>query len=175
MHRVLGEVLRWRDELQARYRNPQFQVPVPTINLGRIHGGDNPNRICGHCELEIDIRQLPGMELPALREELEQRLRGLLQASGLQLELARLFPGIPAAETPAAAAIVQTAEELTGHPAEAVAFATEAPYFAQLGLQTLVLGPGNIDQAHQPDEYLALDRVGPYVQILRSLIQRFCL
>ena len=175
MHRVLGELLHWRGELQARYRNPQFEVPVPTLNLGHIHGGDNPNRICAYCELQIDIRPLPGMELDSLRAELEQRLRSLLKDSGLQLEISRLFDGIPAVETPAAAPIVQAAEALTGCPAGAVAFGTEAPYFNQLGMQTLVLGPGDIDQAHQPDEYLALKRIQPYVDLLRSLIDRFCL
>ena len=87
----------------------------------------------------------------------------------------RLFDGIPAHETPATAPIVQAAERLTGHPAEAVAFGTEAPYFDRLGMQTLVLGPGDIDQAHQPDEYLALERIRPYVELLRSLIGRFCI
>jgi len=43
MHQVIGELLRWRTELQARYRNPLFEVDVPTLNLGRIHGGDKPN------------------------------------------------------------------------------------------------------------------------------------
>jgi len=175
MHRVLGEILRWRQELQAKYHNPLFRVPVPTLNLGHIHGGDNPNRICAHCELQIDLRPLPGMELEALRFELEQRLGTLLQDSGLTLELVRLFDGIPPHETPAEAAIVQASERLTGHPAEAVSFGTEAPYFDRLGMQTLVLGPGDIDQAHQPDEYLALERIPPYVELLRSLIGEFCI
>ncbi len=175
MHRVLGEILCWRGELQAKYRNPLFKVPVPTLNLGHIHGGDNPNRICGHCELQIDIRPLPGMELETLRADLARRLGTLLQGSGLALEMVRLFDGVPAHETPATAPIVQAAERLTGYPAEAVAFGTEAPYFDRLGLQTLILGPGDIDQAHQPDEYLALERINPYVQLIRSLIGRFCL
>ena len=42
-------------------------------------------------------------------------------------------------------------------------------------MQTIILGPGDIDQAHQPDEYLALERLDPMVKILRDLIQRFCL
>ncbi len=175
MHRVLGEILRWREELQGRYRNPLFKVPVPTINLGHIHGGDNPNRICAHCELQIDIRPLPGMALDDLRAEMAQRLGQLLQGSGLELEIVRLFDGIPAVETPASAPIVRAAEQLTGHSAEAVDFGTEAPYFNAMGMQTLVLGPGDIDQAHQPDEYLALDRIPPYVELLRGLIRRFCL
>jgi acetylornithine deacetylase len=175
MHKVLGEILRWRGELQQRYRNPLFKVPVPTLNLGHIHGGDNPNRICAHCELQIDIRPLPGMDLDELRGEMTQRLEQVLLGSGLELEIARLFEGIPPVETPATAAIVQAAEQLTGHSAEAVAFGTEAPYLNSLGMQTLILGPGDIDQAHQPDEYLALERIDPYVELLRGLIRRFCL
>ncbi|MFA5677304.1 MAG: M20/M25/M40 family metallo-hydrolase, partial [Pseudomonas sp.] len=56
-----------------------------------------------------------------------------------------------------------------------VAFATEGPYLNQLGLQTVILGPGDIAQAHQPDEYLAMDRIDPMVKVLRELIVRFCL
>jgi acetylornithine deacetylase len=69
---------------------------------------------------------------------------------------------------------VRAAERLTGHTAEAVAFGTEAPYLDRLGTETLVLGPGDIDQAHQPDEFIALDRVQPTVDLLRQLIDRFC-
>jgi acetylornithine deacetylase len=175
MHRVIGDVLQWRDALQGRYRNRSFKVPVPTLNLGYVHGGDNPNRICGQCELQFDLRPLPGMDLDALRQELRERLERLLRGSGLGLEIRSLFGGIEAMETPASAPIVRAAEELTGRPAEAVAFGTEAPYFRELGMETLVLGPGDIAQAHQPDEYLAVDRLDPYTALLRSLVERFCL
>ncbi len=175
MYKVLGEIMRWREELQSRYRNPLFAIPVPTINLGHIHGGDNPNRICGHCELQIDIRPLPGMDLLELHSDMHKRLSALLRDSGLKLEVVSLFDGIPAVETPAGAPVVQAAEALTGHPAEAVAFGTEAPLFNDMGMQTVVLGPGDVAQAHQPDEYLALERIPPYVEIIRGMIRRFCL
>ena len=110
----MGELLRWRAELQARYRNPLFEVEVPTLNLGRIHGGDNPNRICADCELHIDIRPLPGMTLADLRDELHGRLGRLLAEGALQLSFTPLFEGIEAMETPATAAIVRATEELTG-------------------------------------------------------------
>ncbi|MCU0767607.1 MAG: acetylornithine deacetylase [Gammaproteobacteria bacterium] len=174
MHRVIGELLAWRAELQARHRNPLFRVAVPTLNLGHVHGGDNPNRICGQCELHFDIRPLPGMDLDALRGEIERRVGQALADSGLHFERRALFGGIPAAETAATADVVQAAERLTGHDAEAVAFGTEAPYLNQIGLQTIVLGPGDIAQAHQPDEYLALDRVRPMQEILRGLVRQFC-
>lgn len=175
MHRVIGEILHWRAELQSRHRNPLFDVQVPTLNLGHIHGGDNPNRICGECELQIDLRPLPGMPLEGLRDELAGRLQQLVQGSGLKLEIETPYPGTPALETPADSLIVRAAEELTGCPAEAVAFGTEGPYFQQLGMQTLILGPGDIDQAHQPDEYLELSRLQPMIELIRSLVGRFCL
>lgn len=174
MHKVLGELLAWRTELQAKHRNPAFAVPVPTLNLGHIHGGDNPNRICGECELHIDLRPLPGMDQQALRADLRERLEAGLAGSGLTLDIQSLFDGIPAMETPAQSAIVRAAEQLSGTSAEAVAFGTEAPYLNALGMETLVMGPGHIDQAHQPDEYIALDQLRPGIDLLRALIQRFC-
>ncbi|HHW75876.1 MAG TPA: acetylornithine deacetylase [Xanthomonadaceae bacterium] len=174
MYRVIGELLRWRTELQARHRNPLFEVAVPTLNLGRIHGGDNPNRICADCELHIDIRPLPGMALAELRKTLHERLEWLLADSGLKLSFEPLFPGIEALETPATAAIVRAAEELTGVPAGVVGFGTEGPYLNALGMETVILGPGSVDCAHQPDEFLPLATLQPTLELLRGLIGRFC-
>jgi len=175
MHEIITEILRWRDDLQQEHRNPLFEVAVPTLNLGHIHGGDNPNRICAECDLHIDLRTLPGMVLGELRSTLDSRLRPLSERRGLAFEMVSLFPGVEALETPATAAIVQSAETLTGQTAQAVAFATEGPYFNQIGMQTLILGPGDIEQAHRPDEYIRLDRLRPTVDLLQSLIKRFCL
>jgi acetylornithine deacetylase len=175
MHKVLGELLAWRGELQASHNDPRFAVPVPTLNPGAIHGGDNPNRICAHCELHFDLRALPGMDLDALRRSLDERLAALLSGGALRVERRSLIDGTPAMQTPADSAIVRAAETLTGHPAEAVAFCTEGPYLNALGMDSIILGPGDIAQAHQPDEYLALDRIEPTVALLRGLIKRFCM
>ena len=175
MHKVIAELLIWRDELQQQYKNGLFEVPVPTMNLGHIHGGDNPNRICGACELHIDIRPLPGMDLQSLRKELNTRLQKVMPDHGFKLETLPLFSGIPAMETPAESALVKAAEKLTGETSGTVAFGTEAPYLTELGIDTIVLGPGNIDQAHQPDEYLDLDRIEPTVELLRKFIYQFCI
>ena len=175
MHRVIAEIIAWREQLQQRYSNAMFEVEVPTLNLGHIHGGDNPNRICGQCELQFDIRSLPGMQLEELRGEIKQRLDLLLKDSGLKLEMESPFSGIPAMETPAMAEIVKASEALTGHSAQAVAFGTEAPYFNDMGMETIILGPGSIDQAHQPDEYLQLNQLKPMISILQDLIRRFCI
>ncbi len=170
MYQVIGELLRWRNQLQNEYNNSAFQIPVPTMNLGHIHGGDSPNRICADCELHIDLRPLPGMELTELRSTLRNHVRKILHNSNLSIEFNQLFSGIPAMETPADADIVKVAERLTKHPAESVAYGTEAPYLQALGMQTIILGPGDIEQAHQPDEFIAIDRLQPMIDILKQLI-----
>ena len=148
---------------------------MPTLNLGHIHGGDNPNRICADCELQLDLRPLPGMQIDELRAELHHRTCQALADSGIKVHFEALFDGIPAMETPADADIIRLAERLTGHAPGAVAFGTEAPYLSRLGMETVVLGPGNIEQAHQPDEYLALDTLNPTVNLLKELIKSVCI
>ncbi|MET0109798.1 MAG: acetylornithine deacetylase [Candidatus Thiodiazotropha sp.] len=175
MYQALGEVIQWRSELQQRYQNQAFKVAFPTINLGHIHGGDNPNRICGQCELQFDLRQLPGMSLDNLRGELRQRLSKRLHDADLNWELTPVFDGIPAMETPRETAIVQAVEQLTGAESGAVAFATEGPFFNSMGMQTVICGPGSIEQAHQPDEYLPLKHIQPAINLIQSLIRQFCL
>jgi len=175
MQQAMGALLEFRTELQSCHCNPLFHVPVPTMNFGYIHGGDNPNRICGHCELHIDVRPLPGMNMLELRDMLKERLGQAVTIPGLSLAVEPLFAGTPPMETPADSPLVRATEALTGHAAEAVPFGTEGPYLRELGMDVVVLGPGDIAQAHQPDEYLALDRIPPTLDLLRALIQRFCL
>lgn len=175
MHQVIGELMKWREELQTKHTNPFFEIPVPTMNFGHIHGGDNPNRICGHCELHIDIRPLPGMKLEDLRAELKARLEKLLKNQQIKLETIPLFDGIAAVETSAESELVKMCEQLTNHAASSVAFGTEAPYYQQMGMDTVILGPGSIDQAHQPDEFIELASINPTVDILKQLIGKFCL
>ncbi len=175
MHGAISALLAWRAELQRAHHDSAFRVPVPTLNLGHIHGGDNPNRICGECELHIDLRPLPGMDLQALRSTLAARMQQAVADAGYELRIESLFSGTPAMETEADSPLVRAAERLTGVPAEAVAFGTEGPYFRALGMDTIILGPGDIDQAHQPDEYLALDRIAPMIELLRRLIHELCI
>ena len=175
MHKVIGELMLWRDELQSKYHNPMFEVPVPTMNFGHIHGGDNPNRICGSCELQIDIRPLPGMKIDDLRDEMQLRLKNVLLNTGITFKTVALFDGVDAVETSSTSEIVQLAEKMTNTEAKAVAFGTEAPYYNSLGLESIVMGPGSIKQAHQPDEYIELKSLNPATDIIRQLIHHYCL
>ncbi|WP_415753836.1 acetylornithine deacetylase [Pseudomonas leptonychotis] len=175
MQDVMLELRDLRAQWQRDFNNPQFSMPLPTLNFGCIHGGDNPNRICGQCSLEFDLRPLPGMQPEALRAAIRQKLQPLAEQHQVKIDYAPLFPSVPPFEQNADAELVRVAERLTGHTATSVAFATEAPYLQQLGCETLVLGPGDIDCAHQPGEYLDMSRLEPTVQLLRKLIGHYCL
>lgn len=175
MHAAIGELLALRGQWQKEFSNPLFNVPQPTLNLGCIHGGDNPNRICGQCALEFDLRPLPGMDPEQLRAAIRSKLQPLAEQRGVRIDYGPIFPGVPPFEQAADSELVRLAERLTGQAAEAVAFGTEAPYLQQLGCETIVLGPGDIACAHQPDEYLDLARIAPTVELLRQLIGHYCL
>ena len=175
MHLVMADLMAFRAELAQRYEHPLFSLPVPTLNLGCIHGGDSPNRICGSAELHFDLRMTPGADNATVRGEISERLAGIAATTGLEIELRSLIEDVAPFEQPADSELVALAETLTGHSAEAVAYATEAPFMQELGMETLVLGPGSIDRAHQPDEYLAMDEIRPAVELLQKFIAHYCL
>lgn len=175
MNQVMNELLSLRQELQTKYRNPAFAVQTPTLNLGCIHGGDGANRICGECELHFDLRLLPGMDNNELRTAIQQRLTPIAESSGTDIVFSSLFEGVDPFGEDEQSLLIKTCAELTGNASDSVAFATEAPFMQQLGMQTVVLGPGSINQAHQPDEFIPLNQIEPAVKLVRGLIERFCL
>lgn len=174
MHRVMTALLQWRQELQARYVDDAYVVPVPTMNLGRIHGGDSPNRICAECELSLDLRMMPGMDAEELRAQLRDQVRKTLRDSGLKLEFTSKVDIVPPMLTPLESDIVGMCEKATGNKAACVTFGTEGPFFNDMGISTVILGPGDIDVAHQPNEYLQIDRIEPMITILSRLLMHFC-
>jgi len=174
MHLVLGELLTLQRELAERYRNTAFAIPQPTLNFGHIHGGDSPNRICGCCELHIDLRPLPGQRADELLAMLNHRLAGIRTQYPGSIEIFDLHEPLPGYACSPHSELALTAEQLTGNKLEAVNYCTEAPFIQELGCDTLVLGPGHIAQAHQPDEYLDLSFVKPTARLLQGMIQKFC-
>jgi acetylornithine deacetylase len=174
MTQVMSELINMRGELQLKYRNAGFAVQTPTLNLGCIHGGDGANRICGECELHFDLRLLPGMDNEELRAAIQNRLTPIAEASGTDIVFSSLFEGVEPFDEPSESELVKVCEQLTGNTSGSVAFATEAPFMQQLGMQTVVLGPGSINQAHQPDEFISIDQIEPAVKIVQELIRKFC-
>ena len=175
MHYVMSELMLFRQQLKANYRDASFVIDYPTMNFGCIHGGDNPNRICGRCELEFDLRALPGMSNQALMAEIAAILPRIEEKTGTIIQLNSLFPDVPSFYTSVESDIIKACEALTHRQASTVAFATEGSFLNQMGMETLILGPGSIDQAHQPNEFMALDQIQPMQGVIRGLIERFCL
>lgn len=174
MIECMNALLGYRQQLQQSHQNPAFEVSMPTINLGHIHGGDNPNRICGDCELDIDLRFLPGMDFYELRRQIQQIASDIAGTRGLKVEFTALMNGIPALQTDPGCDLNQFLESTLEQQSRAVAFGTEAPFYNGMGCETIVVGPGSIDQAHQPDEFLPIKQIEPTVNLIGSLIHRYC-
>jgi len=175
MYKVIGQLIELKEKFQLNYENKAFDVTAPTLNLGAISGGDNANRICGHCHLDIDLRSLPGMSDDELIHWLSEALKPLAELYPGRITFAEMHPSSPSFEQKKPSTFIDIAEEISGHSCCAVNYATEAPYIQQLGCQTIVLGPGSIDQAHQPNEFLAHSEVDKTEKLLTKMIQHYCL
>lgn len=174
MHAVISELQQVQQSFQKRYTDDLFAVPYPTINFGNIHGGDAANRICACCEMHIDIRPLPGMALPEMYDLLAHHLAQVNQRYPNAVSLYHLHEPIPGYRCDTNSAIVQLAQEISGQRAEPANYCTEAPFVQALGCQTIVMGPGSINQAHQPDEYIELSQIKPAQQQLERMIRQVC-
>ncbi len=175
MVEVISALMKWRKELQQEYANHEFEVPYPTLNFGHIKGGDSPNRICGECELQIDLRPLPGMSIEELRNMLKERVTTALTGSKLQFEHQILFDGAPPLHTSLQSDIVQSAEKFSGYKASTVAYSTEGPFFNQMGKESIIMGPGSIQQAHQPNEYVSMEQITLANRLFSQMIHHFCI
>ncbi|MGY4676366.1 acetylornithine deacetylase [Pasteurella sp. P03HT] len=173
MHEATGYLMQMRNELREKYHHTAFEIPYPTMNLGAISGGDAVNRICACCELHFDIRPLPNLRLQDLNEMLQEKLTPMFEKWGDRISLQALHEPIPGYECEHSAQVVQVVEKLLGEKCDVVNYCTEAPFIQQL-CPTLVLGPGSIEQAHQPDEFLATEFIEPTQVLLRKMIWHFC-
>ena len=173
MYEILAALMKLRDNLIKQYHHPGFAIPSPTMNLGHIHGGDSANRICGCCELHYDVRPLPGISLDGLNNMLRSALKELEAKWPDRISITPLHEPIPGYECSKDHPFITSVESLCETPSETVNYCTEAPFLQEL-CPTLVLGPGSIDQAHQPDEYLAHEFIEPTIDVLKKSIYRFC-
>ena len=174
MHLVLSELKKVQQTFKDKYHNPHFEVPYPTLNFGAINGGDSPNRICGCCELHIDMRPIPGISTNELFITVKQALSDIEKQYPSCVEIYHLHEPIPSYECPLHSDLIEHAEIYTGNKAKSANYCTEAPFIQALGCDTIVLGPGHIAQAHQPNEYLDLSFVKPTQALIKKLIQRYC-
>ena len=125
--------------------------------------------------LQIDLRLLPGMDSEEVHAELKPSIQNAVADSAMTLTLNKDSPPIPPFATPKNGDLVQTLSSSSKRKTATVAFGTEANFLQTLGMETVVWGPGRIDQAHQPNEYFAKAHIAPAIATLRQVIQRYCI
>jgi len=115
------------------------------------------------------------MDSVSIRNEISGIVSKVSARRSIDVSLSDLIDHVDAFETAEHSDLVQSCETITKTKAGAVSFATEAPFLSQLGFETIVMGAGSIDQAHQPDEFLAAHQVKPMADVLSRLIQKYCI
>ena len=152
-----------------------YDVPFTTLTTNQIQGGIAVNTIPELCEFQYEFRNLPGMSVDAIRDQVEQyvrddllpRMRKEYADADIDIANTAAAPGMETAEQEAIAELVRA---LTGdRETRKVAYGTEGGLFQQAGIPTVICGPGHIEHAHKPDEFVALDQLAACEGFLRKL------
>jgi acetylornithine deacetylase len=149
---------------QIEKRDYGFTVPYSTLSTGLIRGGIAANVVPKDCEFHFDMRTLPQASPDALYEEirtyaevLAREMQAIDPQSGIDLVWASQTAGLAASETDA---IVQWAMQLSNNSTVGkVSYGTEAGLFQKMGVPTVICGPGDIAEAHRPNEFVALEQL----------------
>jgi acetylornithine deacetylase len=154
---------------------PDYAPPYTTIHTGIIRGGTALNIVPKDCSFDFEFRLLPRdnpeTALRELRAFAKERVLPEMQAvrpqTGISFEELSSFPGL---DTAADAEVTRLVAALSGaNGTGKVSFGTEAGLFQAAGIPTVVCGPGSIEEAHKPDEFIALDQIAECERFLRRL------
>ena len=163
-------------EAEANVSALPFEPPYTTIHVGVIEGGTAANIISRRCRFVWDIRHVPEDDpmhhVNRFREWYESEvlpvMRRVAPEANIETQLANQAPAFGPEENGEAERI---ARALTGDNAvHAAAYAAEAGQFQEAGFSTVICGPGSIDQAHQPNEYIEIDQVSQCERFLHRLM-----
>ncbi len=154
-----------------------FDPPYTTIHTGLIAGGTAVNIVPRECRFDFEMRYLPEDDPSAIADELKRYAASLLpEMQAVSDEAGIAFEetnGVPALSARNGDEVVQLALALSGaNGTGKVSFATEGGLFQQAGIPTVICGPGSIEQAHKPNEFIALDQVRQCEGFLDRLIER---
>lgn len=168
----LGEELRAAGDPSGR-----FDPPFSTIHVGVIHGGTARNIVAKDCEFQWEFRALPGAPpnfaydgLENYCEELRRTIFVGFPDAGVETTIENQVPGL--APQPGSEAETLALRLAKRNATIAVPYATEAGQFQRAGVAAVVCGPGRIDQAHQPDEYIDIAELAACLEFLRGLAQQ---
>lgn len=176
--RLIAKIVDMRDaRAAAAERDSSFDPPYSSLTVNVFAGGTQLNIMAGEAHFDFDMRVVPGDDRKAIVEEIrahareiEARMQATAPSCRIVIEQMSDIPALgPRAVNPAA----DLAKAITGRNAtEVVSYAAEAGQFQEAGFSVVICGPGSIDQAHQPDEFISLDQVREGTTFIRRLIGR---
>ncbi len=174
--RLAASLVAMADALEEkRDASGRFDPPYDTVHIGKFHGGIARNILADRCDLSWEVRTLPGSDpqdvpgrFAALSQEVAERMRKTAASSTIETVMSSDVPGL--APDPGSDAETLVMRLAGRNRTIAVAYATEAGHFQRAGLPTVVCGPGSIDQAHQPDEYITLEQLAAGEAFMRRLL-----
>lgn len=180
-----AEAVAYLKQMARRHRDhgpfdKSFDVAHTTVHTGVIHGGSALNIVPHECTFDFEFRYLPGDDPEALLREFTKYVRSVLEPEMQAVDAAAGFDIQPLSEilaldTGLESEVVALAQELTGSDEIGkVSFGTEGSQFQRAGIATVVCGPGSIEQAHKPNEYITLEQVARCEAFLRRLMVRMC-
>jgi acetylornithine deacetylase len=161
---------------QIEQRDYGFTVPYSTLSTGLIHGGIAANVVPKECVFQFDMRTLPQASPDALYQEIRSyaetlaaEMRRIDANSGIDLQWMSQTAGLAAAESDA---IVQWAMQLSRNTSVGkVCYGTEAGLFQKMGVPTVICGPGDIAEAHRPNEFVALDQLAQCESFMDRILE----
>ena len=163
-------------DLQGRApENGRFAPPWTTLNIGRITGGHIHNVIPENCRIDWEFRPVQDADFSYIKNTVETYVSDTLLPemqrrdpnANITTEIVGEVVGLEPTDQNEARDIVL---ELTGqNHADVVPFGTEAGIFAALGMSVVVCGPGSIEQAHKPDEFIDLSQLDACLSFLTKL------
>ena len=173
--RVVGRVRDMAEDFEKNEpRFEGFDVPFSTSSVGQFHGGIADNVVPRDAEFRYEFRDLPTAnaaqmqsEVVAYAKSLEPGMKKVAPAAGFEFETICEIPSFLGSKDDP---VTRLAQELSGEKSTTlVAFGTEAGLFKNAGISTVVCGPGSIQQAHQPDEYVSLEQLGRCEAFMQGL------
>lgn len=174
--RYVTRLMELRETLKGRApESSRFDPPWTTVQVGRLSGGVAHNVIPGLAQLDWEMRPVQNEDADFVKREIAAyvnddllpAMRAVSKDADISTEIIGEVDGLePVPESEA----LRIVAELTGaNGADLVAFGTEAGLFQKLGISTVVCGPGSIEQAHKPDEFIALDQIDQCLVMLDKL------
>ena len=154
-----------------------FDPPHSTVHCGTVHGGTAQNIVPAHCNFSFEVRNIPGHDVDRIlaeieryaHDEVEPEMKRIDAACGFAFETRSRLPDYAIAEDHEAVRFVQRA--LGANAVGRASFMTEAGLFGAAGIPTIVCGPGDIGQAHKPDEFITAQQIERCETFLLDLVE----